>query len=599
MRRGASTRSTRSSAANSSSPTSRPTDRPSPGPRSPATSSSNPRTPTSISHRPSSAPTSPPTTRTARTPRRRARDVRLRTRHARVLHRRCRHSSASGPRIGRGLHRLRLADHPRRSPADTAQRRPRPGAPRRGLRGQAPAHPAVLGMGRHRHRHRRLPVLRQRDPPRRRREVRRRGRPPHLRWGAMFMEGGNCITYSMFVPPSLVAGLDYQESYVFLDQWVLAALRGLGVEAFYKPINDISSTEGKIGGAAQKRLRDGTPLHHATMSYDIDADKMVEILRIGQAKISDKGVASAKKRVDPAAARPVRPAPTSSRPWRRRSSTATAPLRTLTPKPSSTAPASSSRRSSALRRGRTGFRDRGVPRHDRHSAEAASRCRRPESQPPTTGRSTSRVVGWRRLSLTVRHCRACASSRPPPATAATTSSASRPPSPVAPRRMCSPSSDRAPGDTGSRRCSRRWTLSTSAEDRRSTSSLCGARTASTTFCAGRGLRHDPRRDQRRRELLVRGLVDGLLRASGAAPGRPRLPPRRACPHHHGEEGRAETFRTWIADGTLPGPGFGLDDGAAAVFTDGALASVVTEDPLARVHLVEGETETPLESILLA
>lgn len=117
--------------------------------------------------------------------------------------------------------------------------------------------------------------------------------------GAMFMEGGNCITYSMFVPPALVAGLDYEESYVFLDQWVLAALGSLGVEAFYKPINDISSTGGKIGGAAQKRLGDGTLLHHATMSYDIDADKMVEVLRIGEAKISDKGVASAKKRVDP------------------------------------------------------------------------------------------------------------------------------------------------------------------------------------------------------------------------------------------------------------------------------------------------------------
>jgi lipoate-protein ligase A len=46
-------------------------------------------------------------------------------------------------------------------------------------------------------------------------------------------------------------------------------------------------------------MRDGTLLHHATMSYDIDADKMIEVLRIGEAKISDKGVASAKKRVDP------------------------------------------------------------------------------------------------------------------------------------------------------------------------------------------------------------------------------------------------------------------------------------------------------------
>ena len=46
-------------------------------------------------------------------------------------------------------------------------------------------------------------------------------------------------------------------------------------------------------------MRDGTLLHHATMSYDIDADKMVDVLRIGEAKISDKDVASAKKRVDP------------------------------------------------------------------------------------------------------------------------------------------------------------------------------------------------------------------------------------------------------------------------------------------------------------
>jgi lipoate-protein ligase A len=40
-------------------------------------------------------------------------------------------------------------------------------------------------------------------------------------------------------------------------------------------------------------------LHHVTMAYDIDADKMLEVLRVGQEKISDKGIASAKKRVDP------------------------------------------------------------------------------------------------------------------------------------------------------------------------------------------------------------------------------------------------------------------------------------------------------------
>lgn len=116
--------------------------------------------------------------------------------------------------------------------------------------------------------------------------------------GAMFMEGGNCVTYSLYIPESLVAGLSYEDSYEFLDRWVLAALARHGVKAWYVPINDITSTGGKIGGAAQKR-RGGAILHHVTMSYDIDADMMTRVLRIGKAKIADKGIRSAKKRVDP------------------------------------------------------------------------------------------------------------------------------------------------------------------------------------------------------------------------------------------------------------------------------------------------------------
>lgn len=116
--------------------------------------------------------------------------------------------------------------------------------------------------------------------------------------GAMFMEGGNCITYSLYAPESLVAGLSYEQSYEYLDRWVLAALKEHGVDAWYVPINDITSTGGKIGGAAQKR-RGGAVLHHVTMSYDIDADMMTQVLRIGKVKISDKGLRSAKKRVDP------------------------------------------------------------------------------------------------------------------------------------------------------------------------------------------------------------------------------------------------------------------------------------------------------------
>lgn len=122
--------------------------------------------------------------------------------------------------------------------------------------------------------------------------------------GAMFVEPGNTITYSLSVPEALVQGLSFQDSYAYLDDWVLGALGDMGITAWYQPLNDIATDQGKIAGAAQKRIvgPDGGPgavLHHVTMAYDIDADKMLDVLRIGREKLSDKGTRSAKKRVDP------------------------------------------------------------------------------------------------------------------------------------------------------------------------------------------------------------------------------------------------------------------------------------------------------------
>ena len=117
--------------------------------------------------------------------------------------------------------------------------------------------------------------------------------------GAMFMEAGNCITYSLVVPTALVDGMSFKDSYPFLDEWVMEALEKVGVTASYVPLNDITSEHGKIGGAAQKHFASGVMVHHVTMSYDIDAAKMLECLRIGKEKIRDKGLRSAVKRVDP------------------------------------------------------------------------------------------------------------------------------------------------------------------------------------------------------------------------------------------------------------------------------------------------------------
>jgi len=117
--------------------------------------------------------------------------------------------------------------------------------------------------------------------------------------GAMFIEPASTITYSLYAPESLVAGMSYAESYAYLDDWVIGALTGdLGLSAWYRPLNDIASAHGKIGGATQKRLAD-TVLHHVTMAYDIDATTMTRVLRIGREKLAGKGIVSAAKRVDP------------------------------------------------------------------------------------------------------------------------------------------------------------------------------------------------------------------------------------------------------------------------------------------------------------
>ncbi len=116
--------------------------------------------------------------------------------------------------------------------------------------------------------------------------------------GAMFIEPAGAITWSLYLPETFVDGLSFPESYAFLDSWVVSGLRDLGIDAWYAPLNDITSSQGKIGGAAQAR-RSGAVLHHTTIAYDMNTELLAQVLRIGEEKLSDKGTRSAEKRVDP------------------------------------------------------------------------------------------------------------------------------------------------------------------------------------------------------------------------------------------------------------------------------------------------------------
>jgi lipoate---protein ligase len=116
--------------------------------------------------------------------------------------------------------------------------------------------------------------------------------------GTMIVEPGRSITYSLYAPESVVAGLSFVDSFARLDGWAVDCLRGLGVPATYRRINDIVSPEGKIGGAAQARRR-GFVLHHTAIAHAMDTAIVPRLIRIGRERVSPRGVRSAEKEVSP------------------------------------------------------------------------------------------------------------------------------------------------------------------------------------------------------------------------------------------------------------------------------------------------------------
>lgn len=116
--------------------------------------------------------------------------------------------------------------------------------------------------------------------------------------GAMFVQPGGTITYSLYLPERLLEGVSIRDSYELCDRWAVETLNELGVKCHYAPLNDIAADDGKIAGAAQAR-RPGVVLHHTTIAYRLDNAEMARVLRIGRPKLSAQGTPSAAKWVSP------------------------------------------------------------------------------------------------------------------------------------------------------------------------------------------------------------------------------------------------------------------------------------------------------------
>jgi len=115
--------------------------------------------------------------------------------------------------------------------------------------------------------------------------------------GAVFHEHGSEITYSLAVKDDY-PGIPRKvlDSYTLLCAGLVAGFRRLGLDAEFKPINDILVNGKKISGNAQTR-RFGGILQHGTLLCDVNPQLMFSLLKVPSEKIRDKLIAGVEERV--------------------------------------------------------------------------------------------------------------------------------------------------------------------------------------------------------------------------------------------------------------------------------------------------------------
>jgi lipoate-protein ligase A len=101
------------------------------------------------------------------------------------------------------------------------------------------------------------------------------------------------VTYS-FVTKDFSQGI--MESYKEISEIVIQALKELGLDAKFSPLNDVTVNEKKVCGNAQTR-KNNTLLQHGTILLKVDVEKMFSLLRVPKEKISDKNILDVKNRV--------------------------------------------------------------------------------------------------------------------------------------------------------------------------------------------------------------------------------------------------------------------------------------------------------------
>ncbi len=100
--------------------------------------------------------------------------------------------------------------------------------------------------------------------------------------GGTVVQGKGCLNYSLILSKEQNPQIfDLKKSYQFILGKIISALEILGVQATFEPISDLAFTVSrkKFSGNAQKRGKKFI-LHHGTLLYDFDTQKIERYLNI-------------------------------------------------------------------------------------------------------------------------------------------------------------------------------------------------------------------------------------------------------------------------------------------------------------------------------
>ncbi|MFB0559764.1 MAG: lipoate--protein ligase [Candidatus Lokiarchaeia archaeon] len=114
--------------------------------------------------------------------------------------------------------------------------------------------------------------------------------------GAVYQDSGN-LNYSLYFDTNKFKSFkDPVESYSYLCSGLIIALKSLGVEAEFRPVNDVVIGKKKISGNAQHQLYN-VLIHHGTLLTDLNFDNLEKALIVPVEKLKDKDATSVRERV--------------------------------------------------------------------------------------------------------------------------------------------------------------------------------------------------------------------------------------------------------------------------------------------------------------